>query len=182
MLGAARHPAAGRQAAPRPALAGGAGPRLALGGARHAAPAAACHHRNHAGEPTAGTLSCAWCGCCYCQYRSGQLSGSTGTCATPTNASFPPHPPLTLSVQLQAGVASGPQALAFVSTGGLQNLAPLERLCLSLIALAAGAELHLPELRRLRKQASGERPFSPTSPGPAWLARTTSTRECTDQV
>lgn len=55
-------------------------------------------------------------------------------------------------------MASGPQALALVSTGGLQSLAPVERLCLSLIALAAGAELHLPELRRLRKQASGALP------------------------
>jgi hypothetical protein len=31
-------------------------------------------------------------------------------------------------------------------------VAPVQHLCLSLIALSAGAELHLPELRRLRKQ------------------------------
>ncbi|PSC70125.1 monovalent Cation:Proton antiporter-1 family [Micractinium conductrix] len=51
-----------------------------------------------------------------------------------------------------AGIASGPQALGLLSAAGMPALAPLSALCLSLIALAAGAELHLPELRRLRRQ------------------------------
>lgn len=53
-----------------------------------------------------------------------------------------------------AGVASGPQALGLLSSGGMQSLGSIEQLCLSFIALAAGAELHLPELRRLRKQVA----------------------------
>lgn len=53
-----------------------------------------------------------------------------------------------------AGVASGPQALGLLGPLGLQSLAPVQHLCLSLIALSAGAELHLPELRRLRKQVA----------------------------
>lgn len=61
----------------------------------------------------------------------------------------PPSSPL-----CQAGVASGPQALGLLRAAGMPTLAPLSSLCLSLIALAAGAELHLPELRRLRRQAS----------------------------
>ncbi|KAL4419768.1 hypothetical protein ABPG75_006866 [Micractinium tetrahymenae] len=53
-----------------------------------------------------------------------------------------------------AGVASGPQALGLLRAAGMPALAPLSSLCLSLIALAAGAELHLPELRRLRRQVA----------------------------
>ncbi|KAL4856974.1 hypothetical protein ACK3TF_002671 [Chlorella vulgaris] len=53
-----------------------------------------------------------------------------------------------------AGVASGPQALGLLSPAGLLGVAPVQHLCLSLIALSAGAELHLPELRRLRKQVA----------------------------
>lgn len=59
------------------------------------------------------------------------------------------HPPLALC---QAGVASGPHALGLLSARSASTLAPLVHACLSLIALAAGAELHLPELRRLRRQ------------------------------
>lgn len=64
----------------------------------------------------------------------------------PARCPSPPPP--------QAGVASGPQALGLLRVAGMPALAPLSSLCLSLIALAAGAELHLPELRRLRRQAS----------------------------
>lgn len=44
--------------------------------------------------------------------------------------------------------------LGVLRTAGVASLAPLMRTCLSLIALAAGAELHLPELHRLRKQVT----------------------------
>lgn len=57
---------------------------------------------------------------------------------------------------MQAGIASGPQALGLLSAAGMPALAPLSALCLSLIALAAGAELHLPELRRLRRQVRNQ--------------------------
>lgn len=51
-------------------------------------------------------------------------------------------------------MASGPYALGLLSAAGVASLSPLMRACLSLIALAAGAELHLPDLQRLRTQAS----------------------------
>lgn len=53
-----------------------------------------------------------------------------------------------------AGVASGPYGLGLLSGAGVASLSPLVHACLSLIALAAGAELHLPELQRLRKQVA----------------------------
>jgi hypothetical protein len=56
------------------------------------------------------------------------------------------------ALQMQVGIASGPQALGLLSPVGLQGLLAVQHLCLSVIALSAGAELHLPELRRLRKQ------------------------------
>ena len=62
-----------------------------------------------------------------------------------------PPPALPPSI-CQAGVASGPYGLGLLSGAGVASLSPLVHACLSLIALAAGAELHLPELQRLRKQ------------------------------
>lgn len=61
------------------------------------------------------------------------------------------------SFPVQAGVASGPQGLNLLSPAAVAALAPVVHACLSLIALAAGAELHLPELRRLRRQVGGWR-------------------------
>lgn len=51
-------------------------------------------------------------------------------------------------------MASGPHATGLLTSGVVAALAPAVRACLSLIALAAGAELHLPELRRLRRQVA----------------------------
>jgi hypothetical protein len=51
-------------------------------------------------------------------------------------------------------VATGPQALGLLTPASLARLGPVQHLCLSLIALSAGAELHLPELRRLHKQVA----------------------------
>lgn len=51
-----------------------------------------------------------------------------------------------------AGVASGPYALGALSAEGLEVLSPVDRLSLSLIALAAGAELQVAELRKIKRQ------------------------------
>lgn len=59
--------------------------------------------------------------------------------------------PLITGVML-AGVASGPQALGLLNAESLSALKMVDHGCLSLIALAAGAELQLTELRKLRRQ------------------------------
>jgi hypothetical protein len=48
--------------------------------------------------------------------------------------------------------SAGPYALGLLSTEAVTDLTILEGACLSIIGLAAGAELHLPELNRSRKQ------------------------------
>ena len=53
---------------------------------------------------------------------------------------------------LIAGVVSGPAGLGVVGPEGLAALRPVDHTCLSLIALAAGAELQLAELRKIRRQ------------------------------
>ncbi|GAB4816047.1 hypothetical protein N2152v2_003093 [Parachlorella kessleri] len=55
---------------------------------------------------------------------------------------------------LIAGVVSGPAGLGAVSAEGLAALRPVDHTCLSLIALAAGAELQLAELRKIRRQVT----------------------------
>ena len=134
--GRAHHPGLRRRAG-RP----GAG--LAPGWARHATPAAARHHRHDSGAPC----------CCPLHAKDELLRSQAGS-----PAALPPCRRRPIQRHgcgfrtLQAGVASGPQALGLLGPLGLQSLAPVQHLCLSLIALSAGAELHLPELRRLRKQ------------------------------
>lgn len=51
-----------------------------------------------------------------------------------------------------AGVASGPHGWGVLTGDKLGDLALVDHICLGLIALAAGAELQLAELRRLRRQ------------------------------
>lgn len=51
-----------------------------------------------------------------------------------------------------AGVISGPDVLGLLSSDGLGNLRTINHLCLSIIALAAGAELQISELRRIKHQ------------------------------
>jgi Kef-type K+ transport system membrane component KefB len=53
---------------------------------------------------------------------------------------------------LLAGVASGPQASGIVTIKGLKAFEPLNRLCLGLIALAAGAELELTVMKKSTRQ------------------------------
>ena len=67
-------------------------------------------------------------------------------------SSLPHQLPFLPPSAFQAGVASGPYVLGLLSAASVASLSPLMHACLSLIALAAGAELHLPELQRLRKQ------------------------------
>lgn len=113
---------------------------------RRTAPPPSRHHRHHAG------VLC-WLGCrmsSRCPRRRLLLLG----------AGWPPTLPLachancpsSLHLHFQAGVASGPYGLGLLSAASIASLSPLMHACLSLIALAAGAELHLPELQRLRKQ------------------------------
>lgn len=47
----------------------------------------------------------------------------------------------------------GPYGAGVLSARLLARLAPVEAACLAAIALAAGAELHLAELQRTRRQA-----------------------------
>ena len=58
---------------------------------------------------------------------------------------------------LIAGVVSGPAGLGAISAEGLAALRPVDHTCLSLIALAAGAELQLAELRKIRRQVCAAR-------------------------
>ena len=51
-----------------------------------------------------------------------------------------------------AGIASGPAVMGALSAETLAALGPVDKLCLSLIALAAGAELQLAELRKIKRQ------------------------------
>lgn len=51
-----------------------------------------------------------------------------------------------------AGAATGPEALGLLNSDALAALTTVDHVCLSLIALAAGAELQLGELRKLRRQ------------------------------
>ena len=51
-----------------------------------------------------------------------------------------------------AGVASGPHGWGVLTGAKLVDLALVDHICLGLIALAAGAELQLAELRRLQRQ------------------------------
>lgn len=53
---------------------------------------------------------------------------------------------------LMAGIATGPAGFSLISAPLLSRLAPVEAACLGAIALAAGAELHLSELQRTRRQ------------------------------
>jgi len=53
---------------------------------------------------------------------------------------------------LLAGIAAGPHGAGLLSAGLLARMAPVEAACLAAIALAAGAELHLSELQRTRRQ------------------------------
>lgn len=53
---------------------------------------------------------------------------------------------------LVAGIAAGPAGFGLISARLLARLAPVEAACLGAIALAAGAELHLSELQRTRRQ------------------------------
>lgn len=55
---------------------------------------------------------------------------------------------------LVAGMAVGPAGLGLISARLLARLVPVEAACLAAIALAAGAELHLAELQRTRRQVS----------------------------
>eukprot|EP00887_Chlorella_sp_A99_P000089 scaffold16.g89.t1 len=61
--------------------------------------------------------------------------------------------PLITGIML-AGAASGPHALGLLSGDGLASLTTVDHVCLSLIALAAGAELQLSELRKIRRQVT----------------------------
>lgn len=53
---------------------------------------------------------------------------------------------------LVAGVAAGPYALNLLSQSSVQKLWFVDQACLSLIALAAGAELQWEQLEKIRKQ------------------------------
>lgn len=141
------------------------GPALAPRGPRHAEPAPAGNHRNHAGEGFSiiyrsrssiilqaishrqPQKSAAGAGARLLVHARPALDPTAAVRSGTSSPALSPLPP-------QAGVASGPQITGLLSTGGMATLAPVMRACLSLIALAAGAELHLPELRRLRRQAS----------------------------
>ena len=68
-----------------------------------------------------------------------------------------------ISGYLISGVICGPYALGLLTTEAVTDLNIVEGACLSIIGLAAGAELHLPELNKSRKQvrAACTRWFSP---------------------
>lgn len=55
---------------------------------------------------------------------------------------------------LVAGVAAGPYALKLLTDASLQKLWIVDQACLSLIALAAGAELQWEQLEKIHRQAS----------------------------
>jgi Kef-type K+ transport system membrane component KefB len=57
---------------------------------------------------------------------------------------------------LIAGIAAGPAGSGLVSARLLAALAPVEAACLGAIAFAAGAELHLSELQRTRRQVTSQ--------------------------
>lgn len=53
---------------------------------------------------------------------------------------------------LISGIICGPYVLGILSRESVTDLSIIEGACLSIIGLAAGAELHLPELSRAKKQ------------------------------
>lgn len=55
---------------------------------------------------------------------------------------------------LIAGAASGPSLLSLFKTDGLTSLGFVDNACLGVIALAAGAELRVTELKRTKRQVS----------------------------
>jgi NhaP-type Na+/H+ or K+/H+ antiporter len=59
-----------------------------------------------------------------------------------------------ISGYLISGIICGPYALGLLTSEAVTDLNIVEGACLSIIGLAAGAELHLPELHRSRKQVS----------------------------
>lgn len=56
---------------------------------------------------------------------------------------------------LISGIICGPYVLGILSRESVTDLSIIEGACLSIIGLAAGAELHLPELSRAKKQVRG---------------------------
>lgn len=56
---------------------------------------------------------------------------------------------------LVSGIVCGPYLLGILSKESVTDLNIVEGACLSIIGLAAGAELHLPELSRAKKQVGG---------------------------
>ncbi|MEW5298887.1 MAG: hypothetical protein WDW36_001961 [Sanguina aurantia] len=56
---------------------------------------------------------------------------------------------------LISGIICGPYVLGILSRESVTDLSIIEGACLSIIGLAAGAELHLPELSRAKKQVMG---------------------------
>lgn len=58
-----------------------------------------------------------------------------------------------LTGYLVAGVLCGPYVLGLLSHEALADLSILEGGCLAIIGVAAGAELHVAELLRLKRQA-----------------------------
>lgn len=54
---------------------------------------------------------------------------------------------------LVAGAISGPSLLQLLKANGLASLNFVDHACLGVIALAAGAELRVAELRRTKRQA-----------------------------
>lgn len=56
---------------------------------------------------------------------------------------------------LISGIVCGPYLLGILSGESLSDLSIIEGACLSVIGLAAGAELHLPELSKSKKQVLG---------------------------
>ena len=87
------------------------------------------------------------------------------------------HLPL-LTGYLIAGIVTGPQVLGLITQSSLDTISLLERMCLSLIALAAGAELHLAELRKTKHQARG----CPKPKRPAGVAATVGAHAATGHV
>ena len=59
-----------------------------------------------------------------------------------------------LTGYLIAGAVSGPSFLQLLRTTGLANLGFVDHACLGVIALAAGAELRVAELRRTKRQVT----------------------------
>jgi Kef-type K+ transport system membrane component KefB len=59
---------------------------------------------------------------------------------------------------LISGIMCGPYLLGILSSESVQDLNIIEGACLSIIGLAAGAEIHLSELSRSKKQVSKAEP------------------------